>query len=62
MNRQRAIILLAIVEAIIYIPLIVLLGFGKMSILAGIISFVIIAIITMALVVFIIRKYPPMDE
>ncbi len=62
MNRQRAIILLAIVEAIIYIPLIVLLGLGKMSILAGIISFVIIAIITMALVVFIIRKYPPMDE
>lgn len=62
MNRQRAIILLAIVEAIIYIPLIVLLGLGKMSILAGIISFVIIAIITMALVVFIVRKYPPMDE
>lgn len=62
MNRQRAIILLAIIETIIYIPLIVLLALGKVSIMATIIILVVIAIITMGLVALIIRKYPPMDN
>ena len=60
MNRKRAIILVAIIETLIYIPLVVLMAFGKISILAGIIIFMVILIITMGLVALINRKFPPM--
>ena len=62
MNRQRAIILLGIIETIIYIPLIALVAKGNISILATIIILVVIAIITMGLLALIIRKFPPMDD
>ena len=62
MNRKRAFYLLAIFNALIYIPLAAFMGIGKVNILAGIIIFAAVAIITMALAAFIINKYPPMDE
>lgn len=62
MNRKSAILLLAIVETLIYIPVIALFAYGKISILATIIIFAVVAIVTMGLVAVIIRKSPPMDE
>lgn len=62
MNRKRGIILVAIIEFILFIPLVLLMGLGKIKLLTGIIALCAISFITLAALFFIIRKYPPMDD
>ncbi|MBR4829952.1 MAG: hypothetical protein IKZ92_09155 [Muribaculaceae bacterium] len=62
MNRKRAIIALAIIETLIYITIFVLMEFGKISFRAYLIAFVIVTVITLALLFVINRKFPPMDD
>lgn len=62
LNRKSATILLVIAEAIIFIPLLVLLARDKISALAFVISFFIVGMITLAAVVAILYKFPFIEE
>lgn len=58
LNRNRAFVALAVIEAIIVIPLLALMGIGKMSTLTSVLSLFTILFLSLAAVVFILYKYP----
>ena len=58
MNRKSALTLFAIIEAIILIPLILLLGMGKMSNVTFALALFTLLFLSLATVVFILYKYP----
>ena len=58
LNRKRALYALAILEAIIAIPLCVVQGMGKMSSLTFVLALFTLLFLSLAAVVFILYKYP----
>lgn len=58
LNRNRAFVALAVIEAIIVIPLLVLMGMGKMSVLTSILSLFTLLFLTIAAGVYILYRFP----
>lgn len=58
LNRNRAFVLLAVVEAIIVIPLFVLMGMGKISMMTSILTLFTVLFLTLAAVVYILYRFP----
>lgn len=57
LNRNRAFVLLAVVEAIIVIPLFVLMGMGKISMMTSILTLFTVLFLTLAAVVYILFRF-----
>lgn len=60
-NRNKALITLAIIEGLINILIIVLLVIGKLSVTGFLISFGIVTLLTMLAIFIIIHKLPPIE-
>jgi len=60
-NRNKALITLAIIEGLINILIIVLLVIGKLSVTGFLISFGIVTLLTMLAIFIIIHKFPPIE-
>lgn len=58
LNRNRAFVALAIIEAIIVIPLLVLMGMGKMSTLTSVLSVFTVLFLTIVAGVYILYRFP----
>ena len=58
LNRNRAFVALAVIEAIIVIPLLVLMGMGKMSTLTSVLSVFTVLFLTIVAGVYILYRFP----
>ena len=58
LNRNRAFVALAVIEAIIVIPLFVLMGMGKMSTLTSVLSVFTVLFLTIVAGVYILYRFP----
>lgn len=58
LNRNRAFVALAVIEAIIVIPLFVLMGMGKMSVLTSILSMFTVLFLTIVAGIYILYRFP----
>ena len=62
LNRKRALALVTIIQFIIFVPIVMLIAWDKINPLGGIIALFIVTIIAMAIIVLIVRKFPPADD
>ena len=58
LNRNRAFVALAVIEAIIVIPLLVLMGMGKISTLTSVLSVFTVLFLTIVAGVYILYRFP----
>ena len=58
LNRNRAFVALAVIEAIIVIPLLVLMGMGKMSTLTSVLSVFTVLFLSIVAGVYILYRFP----
>lgn len=58
LNRSRAFVALAIIEAIIVIPLLAFMGMGKMSTLTSVLSVFTVLFLSIVAVVYILYRFP----
>ena len=58
LNRNRAFVALAVIEAIIVIPLLVLMGMGKMSTLTSVLSVFTVLFLTIVAGIYILYRFP----